>query len=90
MCVVNCKKVYFKSPMLKLGIKALHMKVHYIIYFYCFCLISIEDTYTKHEDFDGSEMSVHIMDTCDKVCILVFLRIRQHFKRRHVHSGFQS
>lgn len=26
----------------------------------------IEDTYTKQEDLDGSEMSVHIMDTCDK------------------------
>ncbi|CAG2233848.1 RASL12 [Mytilus edulis] len=27
---------------------------------------NIEDTYTKHEDLDGTEISVHIMDTCDK------------------------
>lgn len=26
----------------------------------------LEDTYTKHEDMDGTEMCAHVMDTCDK------------------------
>jgi hypothetical protein len=34
------------------------------------CLIFfLEDTYTKHEDMDGTEMCVHVMDTSDKVNI---------------------
>ncbi|XP_033750024.1 ras-like protein family member 12 isoform X1 [Pecten maximus] len=27
---------------------------------------NIEDTYTKHEDIDGTEMCIHVMDTYDK------------------------
>lgn len=34
-----------------------------------FCLFFLEDTYTKHEDMDGTEMCAHVMDTCDKVTI---------------------
>ncbi|KAK3778063.1 hypothetical protein RRG08_044679 [Elysia crispata] len=26
----------------------------------------LEGTYTKHEDWDGQEVTVHVMDTCDK------------------------